>query len=734
MLEESCQASIWDGIVNAAKTFDIDLVTFPAGTIEGDGVRTHYDLIDTYVTPSLFDAVVLFTGALTEYTPLDTIMTYITNAVLPITSISSQIPCHASIMVDNREGIIKQVKHLVKSHNKKRIVFIKGPNTNEEAQQRFEAYREGLKRVALPFLQELIYEGDFSEEAGADAVNNLIEHNISFDAIIGADDYTIMGALKALKKHEIYVPEKIALVGFDDVEEGTMITPSLSTIRQPFYQLGYRALEAACNEKYDNTLITVDTPVVHRDSCGCVPEEVQLFRDHLTEAENQDIPHNAPDDFLAFMQPLIIYLVEQLDSPDPKITNQYSAFLEESISEIFTLFSKAIIDTEYKDTFLSHLIAIISHSEDFHHNLSIWKHIITLVLPRFSEVDDLLILKRLYHLQQEARILLDEYETKYVRHMAYNKQEVTFAIRESCEHIITCTDREKLFSVISEQLMECDVTDAVLVLFNNYAPIKYNDWKQPKELITQLIIQDGEPLEMQRGFSDFAGEKLFPEIFYKSFKSNNFVFLSLCFNDEYFGYLLMNIVPTAPKELYEELRIHISSALKSCFMLDNLKALSMNDELTGLSNRRGYMLLAQQLHAKALNSGIDLLIFYFDMDGLKHINDTFGHDAGDHAIKGAATLLQRTFRNNDIIGRIGGDEFTTIVECTADGLEEIITGRLRTLIDTYNDHSKYPYTVDMSIGFCKLSIAKNHTIEETLCEADRRMMENKRMRKKERKS
>ena len=98
---------------------------------------------------------------------------------------------------------------------------------------------------------------------------------------------------------------------------------------------------------------------------------------------------------------------------------------------------------------------------------------------------------------------------------------------------------------------------------------------------------------------------------------------------------------------------------------EKLERLSVMDELTGLNNRRGFLTLArQQISLKERNNN-DLLLVFFDIDGLKKINDTLGHSIGDYAIMSLANLLRKAFRSSDIIARIGGDEFVILaIECS----------------------------------------------------------------------
>jgi diguanylate cyclase (GGDEF)-like protein len=109
---------------------------------------------------------------------------------------------------------------------------------------------------------------------------------------------------------------------------------------------------------------------------------------------------------------------------------------------------------------------------------------------------------------------------------------------------------------------------------------------------------------------------------------------------------------------YETLRISISAAIKGSQLLSKIRELSVTDELTGLYNRRGFFQLAlSRLNFLSRSADDTLLLLMFDLDGLKQINDTYGHSEGDTALKSFADILKQTLRQDDIIGRIGGDEF-----------------------------------------------------------------------------
>lgn len=133
----------------------------------------------------------------------------------------------------------------------------------------------------------------------------------------------------------------------------------------------------------------------------------------------------------------------------------------------------------------------------------------------------------------------------------------------------------------------------------------------------------------------------------------------------------------------------------------SLRSLSITDDLTGLYNRRGFTLAAEQelKHAKRTKSGIVFL--FFDMDRLKAINDHFGHAEGDQALVQAADMLRSSFRNSDIIGRWGGDEFAVLALDVPSGCVEVLHRRLDDNVSRRNSREDISYLITFSSGLVR---------------------------------
>jgi diguanylate cyclase (GGDEF)-like protein len=159
---------------------------------------------------------------------------------------------------------------------------------------------------------------------------------------------------------------------------------------------------------------------------------------------------------------------------------------------------------------------------------------------------------------------------------------------------------------------------------------------------------------------------------------------------------------------------------------EELRALSLVDDLTGLNNRRGFLALAEQQIKFARRNSRELVLLFVDMDDFKQINDRHGHQAGDVALQRAARVLRATFRDSDIIARLGGDEFVVLAADT--GTSASIVERLRKALVERNQSEAYPYTLSFSVGAARFDPDDPPTIQELLHMADAMLYEQKRAR------
>lgn len=185
------------------------------------------------------------------------------------------------------------------------------------------------------------------------------------------------------------------------------------------------------------------------------------------------------------------------------------------------------------------------------------------------------------------------------------------------------------------------------------------------------------------------------------------------------------LIDVKPRELDDEERELLRDLARMAEQELAAVQLATLDDLTLLSNRRGFSALAQ--HAlnvcKRLNKPASLL--FFDLNDFKQINDTFGHAEGDRALKTFADILRTALRESDVIGRLGGDEFVALLSDADEAATREVTERLTHLLDERNAQDQRGYRIRFSVGQIQYDAGRHGSIAELLTAADAAMYSHK---------
>jgi LacI family transcriptional regulator len=179
-----------------------------------------------------------------------------------------------SVTVENVAIIHQLIDHLIQVHGKRQILFLRGPLHQEDSIHRETGYRSALQANGIPFDENLVINGDFERDIACQVLSKFLENGkrVAFDAIFTGDDDAAIGVLIALQKHNIKVPEDVAVVGFDDLGFAPFLSPPLTTVRAPTEAVGriatermFRLLESHVSEE----VVVLPTEIIYRRSCGC---------------------------------------------------------------------------------------------------------------------------------------------------------------------------------------------------------------------------------------------------------------------------------------------------------------------------------------------------------------------------------------------------------------------------------------------------------------------------------
>jgi LacI family transcriptional regulator len=258
------------GIEAEAHEIDHDLLIHAMHII--DSKKPHSSPLGEHNT----DGLIVFTGSLDERQ-----LARLHHLNFPLTLLHQTPPETLNIPVitiENKDGAFMLVNHLIEVHERRRIVYLQGPQGHEDSVWRERGYREALEAHGIPFDPELIGVGGFDDEEAFATIQEMLLDGIEFDAVFAGDDDAAMGVYRALKLANRIIPDDVAVVGFDDISFARHMTPALTTIHAPIEEVGreaVRQLKSLMDGRQAESLVLMRTELVIRESCGCASSTYQ---------------------------------------------------------------------------------------------------------------------------------------------------------------------------------------------------------------------------------------------------------------------------------------------------------------------------------------------------------------------------------------------------------------------------------------------------------------------------
>lgn len=743
------------GIMDAAIESDVNLIILP-----GKALKSPYDyqyqcnIIYDLVEKNNMDAVVLATGSLCNFIDARELKK-LCDRIKPIPFISISIPLHdiPSVLTDNHIGCKNALNHLIKDHGKRRIAFIQGPSKNIEAVERFRVYREVLKENDIEFDTELVCPGDFTVYGGINAIKILIdERKVYFDALAASNDEMALSAMKALQERGIKIPEDISVIGFDNVEESKISNPGLTTVRQPIYEQARRAfglaLDVIDGKKVEN--IMLDTEIVIRESCGCLPQMIEHVSDYCSHKSDMMQFSDEKECVDKFIEANVLKL-----NPMVFIHERVNAFLTGCYKEIIM----GTLDEEALKQLLVKFKNMINYEQIKEDDVSEMQNIITNIrsnlMSKLTEKKNIEIAEDFFN---TIRILVTDMIMKeQSRRWTLHHDDIR-GLRNVLNMMISKVhDKNGDFRPITKELNHMGINTCYIYLYKQEVINERNGvWKHPEHINQVLSYNACETCFRDSSETEVRWDEIFSDGFLPDNKRYTLIVNPLFFMEYQFGIMVCDF-NISDRYVFESLFTEMSCALKLSFLINSreqienklrdtllelegynkkLNLISQTDEMTGLYNRRGFLNQACKNLKVCKDMGTNGLFFYADMDGLKDINDMYGHEEGDSAIKAMADILKNAFRKADIIARLGGDEFTAFISNVDNDFSAEMRNRIQSYIDKYNNDSGKNYKISVSMGSVffgeDTDWSENMTISELMRRADMSLYEEKKSKRSKR--
>jgi DNA-binding LacI/PurR family transcriptional regulator len=284
-LDDEHEVSVVRGAALSARELNATLLCVAGGVVaDGDPRRQVRNFVFDLLGPSNVEGVLALTSAIGTALGAGGMADWLRRYQgLPVCALGVPVQGLCAVSVDNSSGMREAVRHLVRTHGRQRIAFVRGPAGSTEAEARYDAYAQVLTEEGITLDERWVVEGDFTKPSGARAVRTLLDERRipahALDALVASNDYMALGALEELARRNCQVPDAIAVLGFDDVPSARLARPSLSTVRQPAEDLGregLRQLAAQQGARGPASSRVLPTELLLRRSCGCVVIEGSL--------------------------------------------------------------------------------------------------------------------------------------------------------------------------------------------------------------------------------------------------------------------------------------------------------------------------------------------------------------------------------------------------------------------------------------------------------------------------
>lgn len=746
-MESKFSEEIFLGAAHEAEENGINLVVFPVRFLEEENTsdslskKTHYQYscLFSYAEHSSFDAVILETAVMGRYVNPEVMAAIAARFKgTPFITISEKISSYPCISFETN-GIDIEIDHLVKKHGRKRIGFVSGPSSNLEAVQRLERYKASLERNGIPYDPKLVVEGDFTENCGS-VVEKLLEDNEgNIDSICFANDLMARAGYDVIRAANLIVGKDIMVTGFDDIPEAITMNPPLTTIRARYRDLGATAVKCAVSSLHGNDVgdIKVATKLIERDSCGCRSN----ITDRIGRLSDNSSGESSVSEFIKKIDDTIDLYYKNTN----KVKNQ------RMIDRILTFAKKLLLEIKDSENSLNRNLLTFNFEVLLRYGVleCIPMENLSFLLSVFC--DEAVALAPNEQVREEVyRIFMDFFRgiIKYENEATHKKEEL---IKEKVRYAnsiigntIECFQSStSIPSSIVHNLSSMGIKSSYLYLHEKPVISKSrNDWVQPGY---EMLFAFRNPTRLQ---SFVKGRRIRSSALFRNeyMPENRFTFIAspLFCGTENYGLLLYDIEADDYNFYNSIITSQLSYAIKLRNELEKQKAvqtdlreslnqiesrnerlniISKSDELTGVLNRRGF--LEKTKHSIIDNFGLRAAVVFADMDNLKQINDIFGHDEGDYAIRKAAEILSACLPETKIIARFGGDEFAAFLLTDTPDFGLVLRERIRTACEELNSTSGKPYMIRISIGVHEFVCQNDTSLHNVMSSADKLLYETK---------
>ncbi len=522
------------GIVDAVQLRGGRVVCFAVEGIMGD--------FDAFIGMGNVDGFVVLSGPIVHFAGKQSLESFCERRRhRPLVTVALELSGFPRVGIDNPGGLRKIVSHLVDVHGRRRIAFIRGPDTSASIRGRYVGYCQGLAEHGIELDEARIFSSSVLD-GGAEAIRVLFdERKQAIDAVVAFNDASALSALTALIERGVRVPQDVAVVGFHDVPEAAHVVPALTTIAQKLHEQGWRAANLvldALEGKEIPSEVVLETELIVRRSCGCFPRSIGEARSSV-----RPWPQRSGT---------------EIDDPTPDIVAEMTRVLGPSharsnVERLMAAFSRDLEEGSAVH-FLSTLDEQLTRMARSGADLSPWDTALSsmrrLALPFVDANRDVRSLAE--DLFQQARVLIGDTAQRaqaFQRVLDTQRADTLGSISRS---LIAARDIQELAVVLASGLPGLEVNSCYLSLY---------DRRDSREWSTLVLgIDDEGRIAGQIGAS-FLTSRLVPDGVFAEDRAYTLVAMPLSFQNEQLGVIVLEAHP-GHFTAYDKLREQFGAAFK----------------------------------------------------------------------------------------------------------------------------------------------------------------------------
>ena len=483
------QYQIWKAISDFAEENNINLV-FLTGKIFDSPFEfdNQFNIVYNLADLNFFDGLFIASATIAVLSNVQELEKFIKPyRKIPMVSLSMPVSGIPSLLIDNKKGMKELITHLIVVHKRRKIAFIRGPLSNAEAQERFQAYCETLSEHNIEVDPDLVVTSDFTKQSGKKCAEILLEKRKEFDALAVSNDIMAYEAVNVLSANGFSIPDQIPVTGFDDLLQSQYFSPPLTTVAQPLIDQSILAMKQLLDEilgKQVPAVTKLPARMIIRESCGCKRTSGSFNNGIAAINENHSTENLAEKK---------MFLVNSIIDTAGLFNTRMSLKKEEIYRGLLDDLEADIFINEGTNRFVENWVSMLKERASFEDKVDFWSNALNLIrdvyLPLMKNKQMFLHFE---NIMDEAEIHTGKIISLITANYSTKMDILFLDLRNIIQLLNSAFSKEKIMEIIIENFPIIGIKECFILLYER--EIIENEGSRPLPETARLILsfnQDG---------------------------------------------------------------------------------------------------------------------------------------------------------------------------------------------------------------------------------------------------